>query len=306
MNKFFSFFKMIGVYYESWNDWKNGSYDDTDIFKNIPDNVTHVYLSFVKPDCKYKLGDYKWGLNWGSTGLSLTNNFNTVKKSIEKLQQKGKKVFLSVGGATYSWRIYNVVDILNLMKDLNCDGIDIDWEPTAGIQLQDQLVQIIKDFADKMLSNEGLSIAGLAYGCNEPDPGNPFSGANIKAMQQVGNLIDHVNVMTYDGGKDLNVKKCIEQWKKFHNNIIVGLEVGPQGWGDGLLKLSDVDEYFKFSKDFFIWAFFKDGNPNCYEVLDRLKSLGESDQPPVVVKPVPVPNPCSCNCPKCGYKLTIK
>ena len=39
---------------------------------------------------------------------------------------------LSVGGATYHFDIFNPSNIANLVYDLDCDGVDIDWEDSQG------------------------------------------------------------------------------------------------------------------------------------------------------------------------------
>lgn len=262
----------VGVYYESWAaGWTSSS---TQLVETLPIGVNHVYLSFVQPDCRYT----KFQGHFGGTGLQFSMDYKVVEDTIANWRQKGIKVFLSVGGATYTnWKDCIPKQIADLCWDLHCDGIDLDYEPHYGDQI-DHFHSLINEFRQYMGTTKSLIFTGFAYGALPKGEG--YKGINLETMKQFGHQFDHVNIMTYDGGKDLDVKLCYESWKVLHSKVNIGVQVGAHGWGDGKLELHHLDEYetFKDKKDgYFIWANFKPGVPSTKQVVEKMVQLFTSN-----------------------------
>jgi len=62
--------------------------------------------------------------------LNFSLDFKTVVESIRLLKKRKVTVLLAVGGGSY-WsdpKPFNHLGCIDLMNDLGCDGIDIDWE----------------------------------------------------------------------------------------------------------------------------------------------------------------------------------
>jgi chitinase len=262
---------MIGVYFESWADPWGGESSLAKIEKPID----LVILSFVKPDCTYRKGSF----GWGGTGLNFTNSFKVIQSAIQKLKSKGIKVLVGVGGATYQFQTYNVKNVADLMIDLGADGIDIDWEPSnPSVHVRSQFGVLIEQTRfyckDKL-----VSAAVFAYGALDPTPSNPYQGLNLPGLLEKGHLLDFINVMAYDGGKGLDVKLAYDSYKTICSKpVLVGFQVGKQGWGDALLTLDDVTKTCQFIQPgdgCFVWAFFKNEkeSPNCKEVVTKAAQI---------------------------------
>jgi chitinase len=264
---------MIGVYFESWAcPW-------TDVAEKcrlaeIEKPIDTVMLSFVRPDCTYR----KSQETWAGTGMDFSVEFKVVKKAIQILKQKGIKVLLAVGGATYQFDIYDHQNVAHLMMDLGVDGIDLDWEPARGIQDASQF-EVIIEKTKPYCKDKLLSAAVFAYGVMQPQKGNPYMGVNTQGLLAKGYMLDFINVMAYDGGKNLDVSASYSSYKTiFSKPILMGFQVGKQGWGDAYLTLEDVVQTcsrLQPGDGCFVWAYFKEGTPNCKEVIQTAsKTMG--------------------------------
>jgi chitinase len=278
---------MIGVYFETWACPWSGSGADSALAK-VEAPIDTVILSFVHPNCTYKKGQR----TWVGTGLNFSSEFHVIQQAIEILKKKGIKVLLGVGGATYQFDIYNPSNVAFLMQDLDADGIDLDWEPYKGIAEAHKfgpLIEQTKPFCKDKL----LSAAVFAYGVLGPQNGNPYRGVNTAGLLSHGNMLDFINVMAYDGGKGLDVSVSYSSYQEiFSKPIMMGFQVGKQGWGDAYLTLADVTSLCKKlrPKDgCFVWAYFKDGNPNCRQVVTTAASL---------LQP-------TFSCPNCSIRLSV-
>jgi chitinase len=266
---------MIGVYFESWwMPWVSQGNEST--LSKVEKPTTTVFLSFVKPDCTYKKGSMKWE----GTGLQFSCEFKVIKESIRILRLvKRIKVFLSVGGATYhNFDKYNIENIIHLMEDLHIDGLDLDWEPIQGAAASTQFGDLIKKTRQNLPKEKAFSAAVFALGVLPPISSNPYQGVNLLGLQEAGHLLDFINVMAYDGGKELNVIASYDSYKKiFKNPVHIGFQVGKQGWGDALLTLEQVKTVCKhiypFGDGCFIWAYFKDGYPTTKLVMDTADDI---------------------------------
>lgn len=285
---------MIGVYFESWACPWTDKAEECALAK-IEKPIDVVYLSFVRPDCTYK----KSQGTWMGTGLDFSVDFQVVRQAIQILKGKGIKVMLAVGGASYQFDVYNHKSVAELMYDLELDGLDIDWEPIRGIQDADKFGPLIEQSKQYMVSGQLLSAALFAYGAMAPSPGNPYQGVNLKGLQTHGHLLDMVNIMAYDGGKDLDVISSYNSVKQvFKKQVLVGFQVGTQGWGDAYLSMEDVNKTCQYIQPFgdgcFVWAYFKDGNPSRKQVVDRAAELLQKTRPQT-----------RFDCPNCNTSLLV-
>jgi hypothetical protein len=283
---------MIGVYFETWACPWTDKPEECALAK-IEKPIEVVFLSFVRPDCTYK----KSQGTWTGTGLDFSVDFQVIRKAIQLVKKKGIKVMLAVGGASYQFDTFNHKSVAELMYDLELDGMDIDWEPVRGIVDASQFGPLIEQAKQYMVSGQLLSAALFAYGAMEPKEGNIYQGVNRQGLLSHGHLLDMVNIMAYDGGKELDVIASYNSVKDvFKKQVLVGFQVGKQGWGDAYLSIEDVKKvctYIQPGDGCFVWAYFKDGNPDCSQVIDIASQI---------LEPKPI---SSFYCPNCKTSLYV-
>lgn len=278
--------KMLGVYVESWGcRWANNGTEHD--LAHVKGDI--LYISFCDPQLKYVRGS----CNLQNTGLSFSSDFNTVAHAISIAQQKGQIVMLSVGGATYSWDSYNVKSIIGLATDLRVDGIDIDWEPAHNPDPKN-LVEIIRKIRekgyDRKLSLAAFSVGAYGHGefVNSKPNGSLYTGLNYTALQEVGDLLDWINIMAYDAGITFDPIESYNSFKTIYKKkIYLGVEPGKQAWGDEITELSDVKNYYNHVKQFgdglFIWSLKKPGD---FNVNDLINLMNHQEVPNIPVQKV--------------------
>ena len=117
----------LGAYFETWASKWVSSGGMSDLAAITDFNV--VYLAFVIPSTTYLAGQ----MTFANTGLQFSWDFAEVAKAIKVLQSRNVQVLLAVGGASYPFDgNFNPKSIAALAKDLGCNGVDIDWEPSGG------------------------------------------------------------------------------------------------------------------------------------------------------------------------------
>lgn len=299
----------IGVYYQTWSEkWTTDATKTT--LANIQAPVTIVYLSFTTPDTKYVTGQK----SFSGTGLSFSLNWNTVTDAIQILKKKNIKVMLSVGGGSY-WsgtKKFNAQNCANLMYDLGCDGIDIDWEGHADrdYELTDA-IQTLKPF----MGDKKISFAGFSTGAYGKD-GDTYKGSAIDAMVKQGKNIDWINIMAYDAGKSFDPLGAFTAYQIYYQGpLLLGFEVGKQGWGDDLLTKDEVIRNCTYVKNqnskhgIMIWSYQKSNDnltPSTAEVIDTAGNIFQKPLPPIP-SPEPVKLPASWKiiCPTCQTVSTV-
>jgi chitinase len=263
---------MIGVYFESWACPWTDKAEDCALAK-IDKPVDIVFLSFVRPDCTYK----KSQGTWSGTGLDFSPDFQVIRKAIQILKSKGIKVLLAVGGASYGFDVFHHKSVAELMYDLELDGMDIDWEPVKGIADAAKFGPILEQAKQYCVSGQLLSAAVFGYGALSPREGDLYRGINLQGLMSHGHLLDLINIMAYDGGKEFNVIESYTSFQQFQKKILLGFQVGKQGWGDAYLSLEEVTRVCNYIAPFgdgcFVWAYFKDGDPNCKQVVELARTL---------------------------------
>ncbi|WP_051963386.1 Ig-like domain-containing protein [Deinococcus misasensis] len=266
-------------YAGSWNTSLNDL-----VPANIPSYYTHVNLSFVKPQLAYKKGDYLVnGFSDTNTGLQFVEGAaanpwsppvkmtpEQAKKliaNIDALQARGTKVYLSVGGWTYSneqhgWDSFNPSGLIDLAEDLGVDGVDLDWEAPTGACSGDatnfscpgdtKAINILNNTYSTIQSRGlkfGISIAAWSTGAyyvkgtqweeGKVQWGSPYGGTMYNLVKKEGSKLSHINLMSYDAGTYFDPRESFESYRAIYSGpIAMGLEPAPEGAGGAVLKLN--------------------------------------------------------------------
>jgi hypothetical protein len=296
---------LIGVYYESWSEKWTDSGSKTGL-ASVEKPISIVYLSFAKPDCTYVSGQN----TFSETGLSFSYDWKVLREAISIVKKKGITVMLSVGGGAY-WsgtKPFNAKNCVDLMNDLGCDGIDIDWEGYASRDYE--LTDCIKNLKPLMGAKK-ISFAGFSTGAYGKD-GDTYKGSAIDAMTKQGSNVDWINIMAYDAGKKFDPLGAFAAYSVYYKGpLLLGFEVGKQGWGDDLLTMDEVEKNCSVVKaqgiqnGIMIWSYQKSSDgltPTTRQVIDTAARIF-STTPPIEPHPVSYIYPCP-NCKK-EFKLTI-
>jgi hypothetical protein len=191
---------------------------------------------------------------------------------------------LSVGGGSY-WSdpsvVYKPQNCIALMKDLGCDGIDLDWE--AGEKHDYQLSDAIAKTKSILPPKTFLSFAGTSTGAyGKTGNGDNYQGMNIHALVNQGNKVDWVCIMAYDAGPTYDPIGALECYRIYYKGpLLLGFEIGDQAWGGYKITLRDVVNHcsraLKESREngVFIWAYNKDpaGTPTVKDIITIASSL---------------------------------
>jgi hypothetical protein len=168
---------------------------------------------------------------------------------------------------------------------LGCSGIDIDWEETNDDKGKNIFAFIVQKFRGYIGPGYKLSAAVFSTGAFTPVIPNTYVGLNVEGLVEKGDMLDWINLMAYDAGKDFNVKEAYFAYKKiFKKPIYVGLELGKQGWGDAILSLEDIDKissYIEPNDGLFIWGYgsLVSVGPTYNEVISKIKKLSNTQKP---------------------------
>lgn len=260
-----------GIYYESWAAKWWGS---TIGLENMPSNSGAVYLAFCHPFPSGVLG-----------GLEFMCDITVLKEAIQKAKSRGNTIMLSVGGGLYKFAAVaphaNYCKVVEFAQSLGCDGIDIDWEPdveSLGRVPHEQFGPIIAEFRKTGWAGMKLSCAAAPNGAAEPT--NLWRGLNRSGLITHGHMLDWVNIMAYDSGKSYNVFEAFDTFRSIYKGpLYLGVELGPQGWGDALTTEQDVLDYHAhISVDpkagFFVWAYHKE--KGISPSVERIIAIAES------------------------------
>ena len=286
------------MYFQTWSSRWASAGSELDLGK-LEKPVTIVNLAFVQPTCTYYTGQR----TWAGTGLNFSSDFGVVAEAIKILRGKGIKVMLSVGGGSYwsTTQIFQPANCVALMNDLGCDGIDLDWEVGAA---QDNELTYAIVCLKPLIGAGKISIAGWSTGAY-PKDGGTFSGMNISALVNQGVHLDWVNIMAYDAGTGYKSQNAWNAYKSYYGGpLLLGMEVGTQGWGGALLQSDEVRSDCGYvlaggkQNGIMVWALQKESVgtvsvPEIITITQQVWGAGDSGG-----------GRC-CFCPHCGYSLTI-
>ena len=268
----------LGTYFTSWSSNWNSSSTSQEL-ANIPNDINIVYLCYVIPDCKY----IKNSNTWVGTGLDFSSDFSVIKGAIKIIKDKGTIVMLTVGGAVNSFSSFEPKNIADLMIDLGCDGVDLDWEDPKGNLASNELGTIIKSMRNNMKENALLSLAAFsvgAYGLDEFStslPINQNTGMCITGIKDSGELLDWINIMSYDAGGTFDPIIAFKAYRKYYSGpLMIGVEVPPEAWGGNIITLDKVSTYVncilddeKSNNGIFVWSYQKNGRPSCSDIINQ-------------------------------------
>ena len=281
----------VGVYLESWAvPFSVSSNND---ISNLDPNINTVYLAFAKPDNEYKKGDF----SFSRTGLNFSLDFKTVVESIRVLKRRKVKVLLAVGGGSY-WSNptpLNHLGCIDLMNDLECDGIDIDWE--VGITDDRAPVNVINALYP-LMGGKMITFTCFSTGAFPMSLNDKYSGMNVRAIKECKEYIDAVNIMSYDAGKDFDSVKAFKAYRGIYDGPLnMGFLIGKHGWGDGLLfkeELSSVVDFVKkesISNGCFFWAYYSKAFAGSISAKDAFATAAQAFRPAYPPPPRPPTQP---------------
>lgn len=297
------------IYFPTWaSPWvaKSSDMDLAKLPQTVP-GVGIVYLSFADPTCNY----VKQQRNFNGTGIQFSQDFSVVVGAIKILKDAGVIVMLSVGGGAY-WsgsKTYHAKNCVDLMNDLGCQGIDIDWEGHADrdYELTDALI----DTKKQLVPGQFLCFAGFSTGAYGKD-GDTYKGSAIHAMINANAIIDWINIMAYDAGSSFDPLGAFDCYRIYYGGVLyLGFQPGVQGWGGHLTTEAEVKKHTEYVKNtdvkhgIFVWCHGKTGTPNASQIMAMtwgILNAGAVTPPPVIVPP-PV-SVADMTCPVCktGYK----
>lgn len=290
----------VGVYFESWfMPYSETSNND---LTNLQKEINTVYLSFATPKTTYSKNQN----TFNNTGLSFSSSFSVIKSSIALLSKRNVKVFLAVGGGSY-WSEkseFNHQSVIDLCDDLGCDGIDIDWE--VGISDDSSPVEVITKLNN--LTPKPISFTCFSTGAYPPNSNDKFAGMNVKALKACSEIIDQVNIMSYDAGKSYDSIAAFKAYRSLYKyRLNIGFEIGKQGWGDAILfkpELLSVSQEVVKDKltGCFFWAYYSKPTETSITRQDAVATVSTIFKVPT--KPVyTTPSSVFIECPFCKTRI---
>ncbi|WP_170308649.1 glycosyl hydrolase family 18 protein [Ancylobacter pratisalsi] len=230
------------AYHASWAETPATS-GDTTTLAGLPGYITHVALSFVKPDLTYA-----GALDLSGTGLEYPYSGAILRAGILALKQRqpGTKVLLAVGGATYGgWSRLDADALARLVRDLGADGVDIDYEPAnpscvvvsarvhcANDLLSIQLVETIRSALPRPLvvSAAGWSVGAYGEGAfATAPPRSPWRGSMLALLRSpAAAKLDLVSIMSYDAGPSYRPDQAFRAYRALWKGpLALGVQVLP-------------------------------------------------------------------------------
>ena len=248
--------KTFVAYFQSWSEkWS----DDPKKLQlaNIAPYVNMVVISFMRPDATYDGNNSLAG-----TGLDFSADGAVVKEAIAYLKSNnpGTKVLVAVGGATYhNFAALNTKAIADVVEDFGFDGVDIDYEPFNNGQCSStngqvtcttdaEYLRIVNEIRQAVPRPYLVTVAAWsvgAYGEGEWADAKPKAALtgvllNLLRSPEAGH-IDQLNVMSYDAGPEYDPIIALAAYQNyFQGNIVMGVEVPPEGWGGHVYTISEV------------------------------------------------------------------
>ncbi len=260
-------------YLPSWNiNWFDKDNAVSSQIASVNPIYTHIVIAFAKPDLTFD------GASFSNTGIDFSSSFSAVRKAIEILHKKNKKVFLAVGGATYrNWqelieeegeKIDTTVHkkaLYDLIRALNIDGIDIDYEieGSDNISVTKYYKAVLSLYEVTKQTGTALSLAGWSSGadCTKLTQDAPACNGKIsywtynagrerrmfEKLKANGydpeKMFAHVSIMAYDGGVDrFDPVTFFKNYRSIYKgNLALGFEIPQEAWGDAELVASNSE-----------------------------------------------------------------
>lgn len=182
---------------------------------------------------------------------------------------------------------------VDLIKDYNFDGIDIDWEfpgyaSHSGTSQDKQNFNLLLDEIRIKLDSLGTQ-TGKYYGLTAALPCGPGHIANMD-IPHVANVLDELLLMTYDfhgswdpqtgvnaplyyqgfGDIDFNVDSCVQNWKN-GGAPAAKISIGLAFYGRSFAYSSGLNQPHQ-GADLNNWSV-DDGLPQYFNIVDRLSTM---------------------------------
>lgn len=243
-------------YWPSWTDWSRNSLKEY-LPNGSKSRVDVINICFAIPQTD---GALKWT-------DARTDSEDPTKSYIQALRKAGKKVLISVGGASdqggpIEWNIDKpgiaaklASNIKQFINDYDLDGVDIDYErleqgPRKSIPA---FIEILR----KALPNHIITYAAFSVGAysseNKPHAHAEWIyseeyGIEVDILKKAGNLLDWVNVMSYDVfapdvTPSYNPTEAIEAYRALMgaaNKVVLGIELGYHSWPSNVRTSTNV------------------------------------------------------------------
>lgn len=221
------------------------------------------------PNPQYKPGSY----DLSGTGIGYVDGAaaggQTLKQAIALLKaaHPNTKILISVGGATYAgmWSSFNQTDANNIaafVKDYGLDGVDIDYEADQQCTISGNTVncpgdanyEAVVEALRAALPRPAMLTAAVwsvgAYGLGPwagAQPMAPRTGMSINMLQKDGNLLDMIEVMSYDAGTSYNPNQAYDAYRNYYKGpLTMGIEVPPEAWGGHVSTIDQVNSLTQY------------------------------------------------------------
>ncbi|WVQ62641.1 uncharacterized protein L199_000788 [Kwoniella botswanensis] len=218
-----------------WENYSNlGGVEATQM-----DGITHVILSFIDMS--------SWSASSASFAESSNGNFDATTADTLRGMSSGVKVTAALGGWGLDEPIKTAADggeaaiktfvqnAQSVVKLLNLDGLDLDWEfPTAA--QQPAFVSMVKQLKAAIQEIKSDGILSVAIGSRTTQK-SPTTGAmDVDAMtsdtfSELNDVVDMWNVMAYDFVNRYDTKtghqsggKVVEDTLKFYEGVGIDLQ----------------------------------------------------------------------------------
>jgi len=272
-------------YWPSWSS--NWTRDD---LRNTPDSVSVINIAFALPD--------------GRGSLTWKDDIHPActKQVITELQKRNKIVLLSVGGATaQNWNLSKIdlptfaKNIKSMIDNYGLNGVDIDYEQPTD---RDILTQLIKELRKIMpIGKYWISYAAWSIGAygikghEHPEwDNNHTKGMDIPVLSKIGDLLDWVNVMSYDAfdpsiRPPYNPTQAIAAFKDLLGNrpdkVLLGILIGKHSWPQNVLTTTkQVEGWMDYTikqkyRGFMFWMLQKDTHQETGELTGSFTKMTE-------------------------------
>lgn len=250
--------RTLAGYYPSWLPADAEQLDQT------PDAYTHVILAFAKPD-------FSWnGKDWSGTGLDFAVPPGDIRRRIARLQARGVRVLLAVGGATYlNWTPLAAeaqkagtitAALAQFANDMGLDGLDVDYETKgAGPDAIAEYQNAIRALSQAAGPNRLLALAAWSTGADCTKATGVSACGVLSASydshagrerlvfrdQSLYARIHMISIMTYDAGTEHF--DPVKAWSLYRAMVPppivvnIGFQTAPESWGTGTLVATDAN-----------------------------------------------------------------
>ena len=237
----------------------------------IDELYTHVVISFVKPNLSFN------GTNFTGTGIEFASRLPAVKKAIEALQNRGVKVLLAVGGASYNEWDGLIAEqgqsiestsykkaLKAVMDALDLDGLDVDYEvqgaDSNNVDKYYKAILALKEVTgnDKLLTLAGWSTGADCTAGTTSDAsctgkisfwGNSAGRERLTFQKlrdnghEVEEVLDYVAIMSYDAGREhFDPITLFKNYQDIYSGqLAMGFEIPTESWGGAELVVTDTE-----------------------------------------------------------------